>query len=301
MKTENKVVISALVAVFSWSTVATAFKISLDYLTWFEMLLVSCSTALFVFSLNLTYQKKWHLVANVLGKYWSILAGMGLLTPFAYYSVLFQAYSLLPAQIAQPINYAWPIVLLILLSLFGRQSVPKWKYVGMFISLVGVVVISCGGNNIEDGAISVEGLLLAVLSAVLWAVYWMLGSRLRSIMDGGIILFGTFLFSTFYLWCVACFVEIHFNISGILSAMNVGGFEMGIPFVLFGYALQKTNNPVLINQMCYLSPFVSLLLIDIVLDEQIVCTTYIGLILIVVGIIFNQRKLYVGQVDNTSN
>jgi len=40
--------------------------------------------------------------------------------------------------------------------------------------------------------------------------------------------------------------------------------------------------------MCYLSPFLSLFLIHLVLGEQIVWTTYAGLLLIVVGIIFNQ-------------
>lgn len=52
--------------------------------------------------------------------------------------------------------------------------------------------------------------------------------------------------------------------------------------------MRKTSNPALINQLCYLSPFMSLFFISVVLGERIVFTTYIGLVMIVLGIVFNQ-------------
>jgi drug/metabolite transporter (DMT)-like permease len=52
--------------------------------------------------------------------------------------------------------------------------------------------------------------------------------------------------------------------------------------------MRKTDNPALINQLTYLSPFMSLFLISIVLGEKIVPTTMIGLALIVFGIVFNE-------------
>ena len=78
------------------------------------------------------------------------------------------------------------------------------------------------------------------------------------------------------------------TLPGILSGMYVGAFEMGIPFICFGLAIRKTTNPALINQLCYLSPFLSLFFVSTILGEQIVPTTYIGLILIVAGIVFNE-------------
>ena len=57
---------------------------------------------------------------------------------------------------------------------------------------------------------------------------------------------------------------------------------------LFDMALKSTNNPALINQLCYLAPFASLLLIHFVLKEHIYTTTFCGLILIIVGIVFNE-------------
>ena len=63
---------------------------------------------------------------------------------------------------------------------------------------------------------------------------------------------------------------------------------MGIPFIFFGLAMRKTDNPALINQLTYLSPFMSLFFIAMILGEKIVPTTFIGLALIVFGIVFNE-------------
>lgn len=220
---------------------------------------------------------------------WLYYAGLGLLNPVAYYLVLFKAYDLLPAQVAQPINYAWPIVLLILLALFAGQPIPKKKYIGMFVSLAGVALISIGTGFNGEMSVSTEGFLLAALSAVLWATYWMLNNRNKVQTDGSVVLFLTFLFGSVYLSVGALFCGLNLSsLTGVLSGMYVGGFEMGIPFIFFGLAMRKTSNPALINQLCYLSPFMSLFFISVVLGEQIVFTTYIGLVMIVLGIVFNQ-------------
>ncbi|MCI5664402.1 MAG: DMT family transporter [Mediterranea sp.] len=289
MKENTKALMLAGFAVLSWSTVATAFKIALTHLTYFEMLLVASCTSLVIFALVMTIQRKWGLVGKLTSRQWGLFAGLGLLNPVAYYLVLFRAYDLLPAQVAQPINYAWPIVLLILLALFAHQPIPSRKYIGMFVSLGGVTLISMGSGQMGDGGIPVGGLLLAALSALLWASYWMLNNKYKDSFDSILTCFMSFLFGTLYLVAGACVTGVNIStLPGILSGMYVGGFEMGIPFICFGLAMRKTTNPALINQLCYLSPFLSLFLIAVVLGEQIATTTYIGLILIVLGIVFNQ-------------
>lgn len=289
MNTSNKSVLYASVAVLSWSTVATAFKTALKFLTHFEMLIVASITSLLIFAVVLTFQRKWRLVFSLPGKEWLFFAGLGLLNPVAYYLVLFKAYDLLPAQVAQPINYAWPIVLLVMLALFAGRPIPKKKYIGMFLSLSGVACISLGGGNSGDMSLSVSGLMLAAFSAVLWASYWMVSNLRKSRTEGMVSLFATFLFGSVYLVVGALFTGVNLDsMPGVLSGMYVGAFEMGIPFIFFGMAMRITPNPALVNQLCYLSPFMSLFFISVILGEQIVMTTYIGLILIVSGIVFNQ-------------
>lgn len=295
MSNNSKSILYALIAVLSWSTVATAFKITLRYLTHFEMVLVASATAMIVFAVVLTIQRKWTIVRHLEPRKWGYFALLGLLNPVAYYLVLFSAYDLLPAQVAQPINYTWPILLLVMLAVFSGQKIYRWKYVGMLLSFVGVAFISFGKADSGTG-LSISGILLGFLSAFLWASFWMVNNRNKDITDGNVALFMSFLFGTLYLVLslgigMALGLCDGFSTSdatGILAGMYVGCFEMGIPFVFFALALRTTENPALVNQMSYLSPFLSLFLIAVFLGETIAMTTIIGLILIVLGIVLNE-------------
>lgn len=289
MQDKNKAIIYAAVAVLSWSTVATMFKITLKHYTYFEMLLVSSFSALAVFAIAITIQRKWGELKTLTHLQWGWGAAVGLLNPLAYYLVLFKSYALLPAQVAQPINYSWPIVLLVLLAIFARKPILKAKYIGMFLSLGGVALISLGTGGVSGQSLPLSGLLLAFLSAFLWATYWIVNNQNKK-QEATIALFLSFLFGSIYLSVAAVFVGVDLSSSttGFLSAIYVGAFEMGIPFIFFGLAIRKTDNPALVNQMCYLSPFISLFLIHTFLGEQIYATTYAGLFLIVFGIVFNE-------------
>ena len=289
MKKNTHSILLALAAVLSWSTVATAFKVALTYLTHFEMLLIASLTSVLIFTIVLTFQHKWELVKQLNGKQWKELAFQGFLNPAAYYLILFKAYDMLPAQVAQPVNYAWPIVLLILLAVFAKQPIPSKKYIGMIISMSGVVMISLGTGQLSGMSVPATGVLLAAISAFFWAGYWMVNNKHKHSVDAIVSLFGSFVCGSLYLIvCIPFFGLSVPNINGLLAGMYVGGFEMAIPFICFGIAMRITSNPTLINQLCYLSPFLSLFFIAMVLHEPIVITTYIGLTLIVAGIVFNE-------------
>lgn len=289
MNRNTRAILLTLMAVLSWSTVATAFKVALTYLTHFEMLLIASLTSVLVFTLTLTIQGKWHMVRRLSSKLWKELAFQGFLNPAAYYLILFKAYDMLPAQVAQPVNYAWPIVLLILLAAFAKQPIPSKKYMGMVISMLGVVMISLGTGQLNGMEVPFTGVLLAAISAFFWAGYWMVNNKHKDNIDAIVTLFGSFLCGSLYLIiCIPVFGFSIPNLNGLLAGIYVGGFEMAIPFICFGIAIRITSNPALINQLCYLSPFLSLFFIAMVLHEPIVVTTYIGLVLIVAGIVFNE-------------
>ena len=121
------------VAVLSWSTVATAFKVALSHMTVFEMLFVACASAFVIFAVWMTLTRSWGELKKLTVSLWGRFALLGLVAPVAYYLVLFSAYDYLPAQIAQPINYLWPIVLAVLLAVFGNKPIPRpnmsaWRF-----------------------------------------------------------------------------------------------------------------------------------------------------------------------------
>ena len=159
----------------------------------------------------------------------------------------------------------------------------------MVISMLGVVMISLGTGQLSGMSVPITGVLLAAFSAFFWAGYWMVNNKHKHSVDAIVSLFGSFLCGSLYLIaCIPLFGLSVLNLNGLLAGMYVGGFEMAIPFICFGIAMRITSNPALINQLCYLSPFLSLFFIAMALHEPIVITTYIGLTLIVAGIVFNE-------------
>lgn len=288
MKSSVRPVILASVAVLSWSTVATAFKVALQSMSIFEMLFVACATTLIIFTIWMLITGTWHELRLLSPSLWMRFALLGLIAPVVYYLMLFQAYSLLPAQIAQPINYIWPILLAILIAVIEHKPIPKTKYFGMFVSLGGVVFISLGGSAIT-GSVSPVGILLAIVSAALWGIYWLVNDSMKHKVSEITALFLTFLFGMAYMFLGNFFQPVsHLEPRSLLAGIYIGAFEMGIPYICFGLAIRETKNPALINQMCYLAPFLSLFFISIILEEPIMPSTYIGLAFIIGGIVYNQ-------------
>jgi drug/metabolite transporter (DMT)-like permease len=288
MNSSSKAVLYAGIAVLCWSTAATMFKIALASYSLLEVLLIASFTSFVVLAIVALIQNKWGVVIRLGRREWAFAAMVGVLNPVAYYLVLFKAYSLLPAQIAQPVNYSWPILLVVMLAVINKKAISRLKLVGLGISLVGVIVISLASGMADGQALPIAGLLVALLSAFLWAVYWIVNSRNQR-MDSIVLFLLSFFFGTCYLFVLSMFFPIHVGTTqGILSSIYIGLFEMSIPFIFFGMAARISNNSVLINQLCYLSPFLSLVIIHFVLGEDIRLTTYIGLGLIVFGIVFNE-------------
>lgn len=289
----RKAIIAASLAVLSWSTVAAAFKTALSYFTHFEMLVVAAPTAALIFAVAITISGKWSSVAALKASDMAKLALLGALSPTLYYLVLFAAYSLLPAQVAQPINYFWPIFLVVLLAFVAHKPVRPKLYIGMVISFAGLTVISLAGNSLGGLSLSPTGLLLALLSALLWAFYWIANEKIKTGIDESVKLFVSFSFASLYLLAAIPFTNCDFNsLPGGLSSMYVGAFEMGIPFLFFSLALRNATNVALINQMCYIAPFLSLFFISVVVGESIMPVTYLGLSLIVAGVVYNQFFAY---------
>ena len=77
--------------------------------------------------------------------------------------------------------------------------------------------------------------------------------------------------------------------AGLAGAGYIGTFEMGIAFVTWLQALKLSRTTAQVGQLIYLTPFLSLLLIGLVVGEPIYPSTVAGLVLIVVGIVLQRR------------
>jgi drug/metabolite transporter (DMT)-like permease len=71
---------------------------------------------------------------------------------------------------------------------------------------------------------------------------------------------------------------------GLVGGLYVGLFEMGITFLAWLKALKGAKTTAHVVNLIYLVPFLSLLVIALVVGETIRLSTIVGLILIVTGI-----------------
>ncbi len=286
MQDQIKAYIFASLSVLCWSTVATAFKIALTELHYTNLLLISSTVSVITLLIILMFEKKFSLLKGqsfnqVL---YSIL--MGFLNPFLYYIILFKAYSLLPAQEALTLNYTWAIVVSLLSIPILKQKIKLSSFLALLISFSGVAVITTKGNLLDLKFQNPEGVALALSSSLVWGLFWVLS--IKDSRDGTIKLFMNFVFGLL-------FILIH-NISmntsqipslkGFIAASYVGLFEMGITFVFWLKALKYSDTTVKISNLVFLSPFLSLFFISLILKEQILFSSFVGLLLIVSGVIF---------------
>lgn len=290
MTNQGKAYIYAGIAIFFWSTVASVFKIALNYLDVVQLLFFSTWTSFLVYLLSAIIQGKIRHIIKCTKVEILHSALLGLLNPFIYYLVLFKAYSLLPAQVAQPLNMIWPIVLVFLsIPLLGHKIGLK-SFIALFISFAGVYLISSQGNPFSFHVEEPFGILLATGSSVIWSFYWIFNVRDKREEVPKLLL--NFFFATVYISILAPFcTTISFNqIKGVLLAGYAGLFEMGFSFLFWLTALRLSKTSDKISNLVYLAPFFSLILIHIFVGEMIYRTTILGLCLIITGIIVEKIR-----------
>jgi len=285
---QKKAYTYAITSVLIWSTVASAFKISLNYLNFIQLLFYASLTSFLVLFSILFLQKKIKLLKNFSKRDYLNSAFLGFLNPFLYYIVLFRAYSLLKAQEAQALNYTWPIMLVILAIPLLKQKIKMKSIFAISVSFAGAFIISTEGK-FSIYSTNLEGIAFALSSAFIWAIFWIF--NMRDKRDEIAKLFLNFLFGIVFIVIFMLFVseKISDNINGIVWAVYVGLFEMGITFILWIKALKLSQTSAQIGNLIYLTPFLSLLMIHFLVGEKILLSTLLGLTFIIFGIIIQHK------------
>ncbi|GLT18932.1 membrane protein [Vibrio zhanjiangensis] len=288
---ERRAIGLGLSAVLLWSTVATAFKLTLAEFTPIQMLTAASIVSTIALTLICAWQGKLSSISTTFcaNPFYYVL--LGVINPLSYYLILFKAYDLLPASQAQAINYSWAITLTLMAAVFLNQKIRKQDWIACVLSYFGVIVIATKGDIVSMDFDSPLGVSLALLSTLLWAGYWILNTKNKADPVVGILL--GFLVATPCTLVLSWLEDSHWSqisYQGWIAATYVGLFEMGITFVLWLSALKMTQNTARISNLIFASPFISLMLLATIIEEQIHPTTLVGLVLIVAGLAIQQIK-----------
>jgi len=290
MTNQSKAYIFAGTAVLMWSTVGSAFKLTLAHLSPVQMLLYASFVSIIVLMIILIIQKKFPLL--LASKSSDILhsALNALLNPFLFYIVLFFSYDMMLTQEAMVINFTWPLPLTLLSIIILKHKI-NWKSVmAITISFSGIVIIATKGNFHTLKFENPEGITLALSSTLIWSFFWIV--NMRDKRDEVIKLFLNFLFGFLYILITA--IILHELIipawPSVAGVVYIGIFEMGVAYVFWLKGLQLSATTAKVSNLLFLAPFISLILINLFVGEPLLWSTLAGLAFIIIGIIL-QKKL----------
>ncbi|MGO2133402.1 MAG: DMT family transporter [Halomonas sp.] len=298
MSTDRRAMLFGLGAVGLWSTVATAFKIALTYLSPLQLIWIAAIVSWLVIGLLMVRQGK---LGDALSSGWKTAAWAGLMNPVAYYLVLFAAYDRLPGQEAMALNYTWALAMGLLAVPILKQKLTLVDVVSGLIAYAGVWTIATRGQVVNVAFADPLGVGLALISTLIWALYWLFNARDRRAPL--VAQWQNFSVGVPVLTLLLIFgpgLE-GFTLKGVGAGIYVGLFEMGIAFVLWQVAVQTVSRTAKVSNLIFLSPPVSLLLLYFVVGEPIMASTLAGLVLILAGLLLQQWQKSPAPVSEKSS
>ncbi|MGP9508986.1 DMT family transporter [Halomonas sp. AOP43-D1-39] len=281
MSQDRQAVLYGLGAVALWSTVATAFKVALAWMSPLELMWLA---ALVSWALMGALVIKQGNISTALRSGWKTAAWAGLMNPVAYYLVLFAAYDRLPGQEAMALNYTWALAMAFLAVPMLGQRLTRMDIVAGLVAYAGVWVIATRGAVFNVAFADPLGVVLALASTLIWALYWLLNARdPRPPLVGQWQNFSVGLPVLTVLLLLGPGLQWH-GWPAFGAGVYVGLFEMGIAFILWQLAVHQVSRTAKVSNLIFLSPPVSLLLLFLVVGEPVLPSTMIGLMLILLGL-----------------
>jgi len=276
--------IYAAATVLIWSTNAAVVKKMLYDIPNLEALSVSSFFA-FLFLL-LVNQKTgtFREMKAYSGKDYAVMSGLGFIGLFLYSALYYYGLAHLTSQEACILNYLWPIMLVIFSCIFLKEKFTFTKGTAMLCSFAGIVILSLG-----SGGSSSEKAMFGIISCIAAAACYGLFSVLNKKADYNQMI------SMMVVWFVSAVCSMILGLMTetwvpIKGTQWIGILWLGIvidavAYLLWALALKGAENTAKIANLAYLTPFLSLVVSAVFLDEKIRLRAILALFFIIGGIL----------------
>lgn len=284
----KKQYIYASITIALWSTTATVGKLLLGSLSSMQVLAANCGYAVAFLLLLCTVQGKLKLLKTYRAKDFLVMSGMGLLGIFFYNLFWFIGIRRISASQAMIINYLWPMMAILAACVILKERLTVRKTLAAFMSFVGVIIVTGGGQGMCTGGDALLGILFCVMAAVSYGFFVALNKRLS--YDKTISMFVYYLMSfAVSAICIAVSRE-GLRLDGMqhLGMAWMGILTHAVGYVGWALAMDGGETAKIAN-LAYITPFLSLVWNFVVLGEPLSFLCVLGLVVIVAGI-FVQMK-----------
>ena len=280
----KKQYIYAAVSILIWSTLAAFTKSLLGTIPNFQVLFICSSLAfLFLLAVNLftggLKTLKLLRIKDILK-----MVGLGFVGIFLYKALYNVGLIGLTSQQACVINYLWPIMTVIFSCLILKERVTVMKIVAMVCSFVGIAILTGGIGTSEIGFSVIFGIVGCFIAAACYGLFSVLNKRENYDLKVSMMIF--WLTSALVSLPLGLVFETWVPVSGSSWAglLWLGILGDGLAYLTWAMALCGLKNTATVANLAYLTPFFSVIVSMVFLDEPFDFKALIALVFIVGGI-----------------
>lgn len=300
LSNHQKAVIALIVANTIWGTASPIFKWSLENIGTFTLAFLRFFIAAYIF-LPFTYKnlriRKEHIGKILIATFFGITLNIS-------FFLLALPYT---ASINVPIiGSSGPIMTLIASAIFLHEKLSSKTINGMFISLIGILVVILVPVYHTGIDTSIMGNLLLIAATASSVVHTILLKKVAKHYSSLTITFWTFLISSF------TFLPLMLNeirtigflpnltIQGLIGIIFGAFFSSAAAYGLFQYAVKHMNASET-GIFTYLDPFPAILIAIPLLGEKLTAEYIFGAILVFLGIYIAEGRIHYHPLDLLKN
>ncbi|PGN10279.1 DMT family transporter [Priestia megaterium] len=280
----NGILLAALVLI--WGLTWPMSKLALGYSSPILLSgLRSLSAGIILLAVALPRYKQLHWKQN-----WRKYMVSGLFNSILFYGLQTIGLMFMPAGVFSVIVYLQPVLIGIIAWLWIGESMNAVKIGGLLLGFVGVATISMGELSANASAI---GILLAVLTALSWAIGTVYIKRISDSVDGIWLITVQSLVGGVVMTAAGSKVEgrshMMWNSSSMLLLLFLALFSVAVAWLIYFYLISK-GEASKVASFNFLVPIISIVIGTLFLDETFTSSLLVGLVLIIISIYLVNKK-----------
>jgi len=285
MTDSSKGTLYALIAVAMFSTLGTGFKVAVNHLDSYSVVIwmgIFSSLALFLY---LAAQNQLRTVAAELRQRPIFFPLAGVIGLGVQQILCLRTYELIPASQAVILHYTYPLMMLVLARLLFRERSGWQAIMCVLLGFSGVCLLVVSGGTLGDVRLS-GGIAVALGTAFSFALFCVLIKHARFSITAGMLLFN--LFGLMFLLCLLPFYPMQWapSVRVVFLLAYLGVFPTALAFILWNQALRMI--PTGRSSNCaLLVPILSLICIALVLKERVTALQALGMAIVLGSVFLN--------------
>lgn len=284
-------------AVLLWASTAAVAKLLLQDINNLQLMFYSFMFSILVLLIIVIVQGKLRLLKEYKAKDFVRMTLMGTLGCYLYYIFLFGAIMYAPAQEAFIINDLWPMIVVIFAIFILKEKITPKKILGLVLSFIGVYIVATKGELLSFTFSNAKGDILAILAAISYGLFSVLGKKYKYEAFTSILIYYFFGF-ILVLFTILTFSSIpNVSLAQLTGLAWIGIMTNALAFVFWFKALEHGDTSKMAN-IILVTPFLSLIYIYFLLNEPILISSIIGLVLIVLGIAIQESRKKTMKTEN---